>query len=108
MYVMQPQVMQQITPQVLSQNMGQIKRRISQTAGETQQMTADVMTQSLEQIMQMCTLLFNQSAAKDKEIITLKENLEKCYSAHPELKISIDAEEKKVQEKSKKGQARKV
>jgi len=105
---MQPQQMQQITPQQLTQNMGAIKRRISQTAGETQQMTADVMSQSLEQVMQMCNLLFNQSAARDAEVNTLKEKLDKCYTAHPELKITIEANEKEAKEKANKGKAKKV
>lgn len=105
---MQPQMMQQITPQVLTQNMGAIKRRISQTAGETQQMTADVMSQSLEQVMQMCNMLFNQSAAKDAEINTLKEKIDKCYTAHPELKVTIEADEKAAKEKANKGKAKKV
>jgi len=105
---MQPQQMQNITPQVVTQNMGAIKRRISQTAGETQQMTADIMSQSLDQVMQMCNLLFNQSGAKDVEINTLKENLEKCYTAHPELKITIESDEKTAKEKANKGKAKKV
>ncbi len=105
---MQPQTMQQITPQQLTQNMGAIKRRISQTAGETQQMTADVMSQSLEQVMQMCNALFNQSGAKDAEIFKLKENIEKCYTAHPELKVTIESDEKAAKEKANKGKAKKV
>lgn len=105
---MQPQQMQNITPQMLTQNMGAIKRRISQTAGETQQMTADVMSQSLEQVMQMCNMLFNQSAAKDKELLQVKEKLEKCYTAHPELKITIESDEKAAKEKANKGKAKKV
>ena len=96
---MQPQMMQEITPQTLAQNMGGIKRRISQTAGETQQMTADVMSQSLEQIMQMCNNIFNQISAKNLEINKLTEKLDKCYNAHPELKITEEAEAKAAKEK---------
>ncbi len=66
-------------------------------------MTADVMSQSLEQVMQMTNQLFSQNAQKDKRINELKENLEKCYNAHPELKAIV--EEKPA---PKKGTAKKV
>jgi len=102
------QAQQEITPQSFAQNMGGLKRRISQTAGETQQMSADVMSQTLEQVMNMSSQIFQQVSQKDKQIIELSSKLEKCYTAHPELKITIEGEEKKQHEKANKGQARKV
>jgi len=102
------QAQQEMTPQSFAQNMGGLKRRISQTAGETQQMSADVMSQTLEQIMNMTSQIFQQQSQKDKRIVDLTTKLEKCYTAHPELKITIEDDEKQQQAKSKKGLAKKV
>lgn len=105
---MQAQQQQEMTPQQFSQNMGQLKRRISQTSGETQQMTADVMSQTMDQIMQMSNQVFNQMAVQNQEITKINEKLEKCYTAHPELKITLESDEKEAVAKAKKGIARKV
>jgi len=105
---MHPQTLQEITPQLFSQNMGGLKRRISQTAGETSQMTADAMTQTLEQVMNMTGQIFQQVAQRDKQIVELTEKLEKCYNAHPELKITIESQEKDAQAKANRGKAKKV
>jgi hypothetical protein len=105
---MQPQQQQEMTPQQFSQNMGQLKRRISQTSGETQQMTADVMSQTLDQIMQMSNQVFNQMAVQNQEITKVNAKLEKCYTAHPELKVTLESDEKEAASKAKKGIARKV
>ena len=102
------QTQQDMTPQSFAQNMGGLKRRISQTAGETQQMTADVMSQTLEQIMNMSNQIFQQVSQKDKQITELSSKLEKCYTAHPELKVILEEQQKKQHEKANKGQARKV
>ena len=102
------QAQQEMTPQSFAQNMGGLKRRISQTAGETQQMSADVMSQTLEQIMNMTSQIFQQQSQKDKRIVDLTTKLEKCYTAHPELKITIEDDEKQQQAKAKKGLAKKV
>jgi len=105
---MQPQMMAQMNPQQFGQQMGAIKRRISQTAGETQQMTGDVMSQSLDQIMQMNQQIFAQLTAKDSQIAEIQSKLDKCYNAHPELKISEEAAAKEAIAKAKKGKATKV
>ena len=102
------QAQQEITPQVFSQTMGQLKRRIAQVQGETQQMNADTMTDTLNQVMQMVNQLFSQSTQKDRTIQEIQSKLDKCYNAHPELKISEDQKAKEAAEKAKKGQARKV
>ena len=98
----------EMTPQVFSQTMGQLKRRIAQVQGETQQMSADTMTDTLNQIMQMVNQLFQQGTQKDKAIQVIQSKLDKCYNAHPELKIAEEQKAKQDAEKSKKGQARKV
>ncbi len=102
------QQQQEITPQSFSQSMGQLKRRIAQVQGETQQMNADTMTDTLNQIMQMVNQLFTQSSQKDKSLQEIQSKLDKCYNAHPELKVAQEQSEKAASEKSKKGQARKV
>lgn len=99
---------QEITPQTFSQSMGQLKRRIAQVQGETQQMSADTMTDTLNQIMQMVNQLFTQGTQKDKLLQEIQSKLDKCYNAHPELKIAEEQESKQAAEKAKKGQARKV
>ena len=102
------QQQQDITPQVFSQSMGQLKRRIAQVQGETQQMNADTMTDTLNQIMQMVNQLFTQSTQKDRTLQELQSKLDKCYNAHPELKVADEQAAKAASEKSKKGVARKV
>ena len=83
------------------QNMGGLKRRMAQTQGEAQQILSDVQSQTMEQVFQMTQGLFNNLAQKDQEIKKLKEDIEKCYNAHPELKVIIDAPPDK-EKKSKK------
>ncbi len=85
------------------QNMAGLKRRIAQTHGEANQIISDVQSQTMEQIFQMAQGLFNSIAQKDQEIKNLKEDIEKCYNAHPELKAIV--EEKPT---PKKGTAKKV
>lgn len=102
------QAQQEVTPQSFAQNMGGLKRRISQTAGETQQMSSDVMSQTLEQVMNMTNQIFQQVNQRDKKISEISAKLEKCYTAHPELKITIEADEKTKSQKANKGVARKV
>ena len=99
---------QEITPQTFSQSMGQLKRRIAQVQGETQQMSADTMTETLNQVMQMVNQLFTQASQKDRSLQEIQGKLEKCYNAHPELKIAEDQAAKDASEKSKKGKAQKV
>lgn len=99
---------QDITPQSFSQSMGQLKRRIAQVQGETQQMNADTMTDTLNQIMQMVNQLFTQSSQKDRALQEIQSKLDKCYNAHPELKVAEEQAAKAASEKSKKGQAKKV
>ncbi len=103
-----PQQQQQMTPQLFAQQMTGLKRRISQVAGETQQMTSDAMSQTFEQVMHSCQQLFQQIQAKDSQIAEITVKLETCYQAHPELKITMEAEEKKAKEKETKGKAKKV
>ena len=98
----------EITPQTFSQSMGQLKRRIAQVQGETQQMSADTMTDTLNQIMQMVNQLFTQGTQKDRLLQETQSKLDKCYNAHPELKISEEQAAKHATEKAKKGQAKKV
>ncbi len=99
---------QEITPQSFSQSMGQLKRRIAQVQGETQQMSADTMTDTLNQVMTMVNQIFTQSSQKDRTIQEIQSKLDKCYNAHPELKIAEEQDAKTASEKSKKGQAKKV
>ncbi len=99
---------QEITPQSFSQSMGQLKRRIAQVQGETQQMSADTMTDTLNQIMQMVNQLFAQSSQKDRLLQETQSKLDKCYNAHPELKIAEEQKAKEASERSKKGKAHKV
>ena len=98
----------EITPQTFSQSMGQLKRRIAQVQGETQQMSADTMTDTLNQIMQMVNQLFTQGTQKDKLLQETQSKLDKCYNAHPELKIAEEQKAKENIEKAKKGIAEKV
>lgn len=84
------------------QNMAGLKRRIAQTQGEANQIISDVQSQTMEQIFQMAQGLFNQIAQKDQEIQKLKENIEKCYNAHPELKAIIEEPPKEPKGKAKK------
>ena len=91
-----------ITFGMFQQNMGQFKRRMAQTMGEATQIISDVQSQSMEQIMQMSQNAFNQIAIKDKEIEKLKENIEKCYNAHPELKAIVEDTPKDTKSKAKK------
>ena len=98
----------EITPQTFSQSMGQLKRRIAQVQGETQQMNADTMTDTLNQIMQMVNQLFTQGSQKDRLLQEVQSKLDKCYNAHPELKIAAEQSAKDASEKSKKGKAQKV
>ncbi len=102
------QAQQEITPQVFSQTMGQLKRRIAQVQGETQQMNADTMTDTLNQIMQIVNQVFTQSTQKDRTLKEIQSKLDKCYNAHPELKIAAEQSAKDASEKSKKGKAQKV
>ncbi len=99
---------QEITPQTFAQSMGQLKRRIAQVQGETQQMSADTMTDTLNQVMQMVNQLFSQVTQKDRTIQEIQGKLDKCYNAHPELKIAEEADEKTKSQKATKGQAKKV
>lgn len=99
---MMSQQSQEITPQIFQQQMAQLKRRIAQVQGETQQMNADTMTDTLNQIMQMVNQLFTAGAAKDRNLSETLLKLEKCYNAHPELKISEEADAKKAKEKAAK------
>ena len=78
------------------QNMAGLKRRMAQTQGEAQQILSDVQSQTMEQVFQMVQGLFNSMAQKDQEIIKLKENIEKCYNAHPELKIAEEITAKEI------------
>ncbi len=105
---MMQQQQQEITPQTFSQSMGQLKRRIAQVQGETQQMSADTMTDTLNQIMQMVNQIFTQSTQKDRLLQEIQGKLDKCYNAHPELKIAAEQAAKDASEKSKKGKAQKV
>ncbi len=100
---MMAQNAQTITFGQFQQSMGQIKRRMAQTMGEANQIISDVQSQSMEQILQMAQNAFNQVAVKDQEIGKLKENIEKCYNAHPELKAIVES-----LPEEKKGKARKV
>lgn len=105
---MMQQQQQEVTPQVFSQNMGQLKRRIAQVQGETQQMNADTMTETLNQVMQMVNSVFQQGMQKDRLLKEVQDKLDKAYNAHPELKVTEEAETKAAAEKAKKGQAKKV
>ena len=71
-------------------------------------MSADTMTDTLNQVMQMVNQLFTQSTQKDRSLQEIQSKLDKCYNAHPELKVAQEQAEKQASEKSKKGQARKV
>ncbi len=96
------QQQQDVTLQIFQQNLGALKRRLAQTNGEASQLTTDAMSQTMESIMGITTLIFNQMAAKDRRIVELKAELEKVYNAHPELKVSAEAEKKKKLEAQKK------
>ncbi len=82
--------------------MGALKRRLAQTQGEANQLTADAMSQTMDSIMNITQQIFNQMAAKDRRITELKAEIEKVYNAHPELKIAKDAEAKDAAAKAKK------
>ena len=86
---------QEITPQNFANTMGQLKRKIAQVQGETQQMQADSMSETMNQIMSMVNQVFAQAGQKDAKINELQTELDKCYNAHPELKISAEADKKK-------------
>jgi len=94
-----------ITPQIFSQNMGQLKRRLAHASGEAAMLQNDTQNQFIEQILQMVNQLFVQCNAKDVKITDIEGKLEKCYNAHPELKI---AEEAAKESKAKRGTGKKI
>ena len=99
---------QDITPQMFSQNVGQLKRRLAQANGEASMLQNDTQNQFIEQILQMVNLIFAQSNAKDVKLADIQDKLDKCYNAHPELKITEEAASKEAAAKAKKGTAKKV
>ena len=103
-----PQQQQDITPQMFQQNMGQLKRRLAQASGEAQMLQNDNQNQLIETVMNMVNQVFAQSNAKDVKLADIQGKLDKCYNAHPELKIAEETEAKEAAAKAKKGQAKKV
>ena len=99
---------QDLTPQQFSQNVGQLKRRLAQASGEATMLQNDTQNQFIEQILNMVNQIFVQSNAKDVKIADIQGKLDKCYNAHPELKIAEEAAAKEAEAKAKKGQAKKV
>lgn len=79
--------------QILEQNLMSMKKRTSQIKGELNDGLTDVISKNFEQMFQIGQQLTGQIDHKDKEIESLKKELEDVYSAHPELKI---AKEKKL------------
>ena len=98
----------EITPQVFSQNMGQLKRRLAGAQGEASMLANDNLNQFIETILNMVNQVFAQNNSKDAKINDIQGKLEKCYNAHPELKIAEEQKAKEATEKSKKGLAKKV
>ncbi len=97
-----------ITPQVFSQNMGALKRRLAQSNGEAAMLANDNLNQFIETILNMVNQVFAQSNSKDVIITDTKAKLEKVYNAHPELKIAEEQAAKDAEAKAKKGTAKKV
>ena len=98
----------EITPQVFSQNMGQLKRRLAGAQGEASMLANDNLNQFIETILSMVNQVFAQNNSKDAKINDIQSKLDKCYNAHPELKVAEEQKAKEANEKSKKGLARKV
>ena len=99
---------QDITPQMFSQNVGQLKRRLAQASGEATMLQNDTQNQFIDQILNMVNQIFAQSNAKNVKNADIQSKLDKCYNAHPELKIAEEAAVKEAAAKAKKGTAKKV
>ena len=81
--------------QILEQNLMSMKKRTSQIKGELNDGLTDVISKNFEQMFQIGQQLTGQIDHKDKEIESLKKELEDVYSAHPELKIAKEKKSKK-------------
>lgn len=85
--------------QMVEQQLLQMKKRTSQIKGELQDGITDVISDNFKSFYQIAQQLTGQIEQRDKTIAEIEKKLEKCYNAHPELKISEEAEAKKATEK---------
>ena len=65
-------------------------------------------TQDLSNSRGDSTNVSRRYESENQEITKVNAKLEKCYTAHPELKVTLENEEKDAASKAKKGMARKV
>jgi len=73
-----------------------MKKRTSQIKGELLDGLTDIISKNFEQTFQFTQQLCSQIDQRDKKIVEVEAKLEKCYNAHPELKITEEAEKKKT------------
>lgn len=85
--------------QMVEQQLLQMKKRTSQIKGELQDGITDVISDNFKSFYQIAQQLTGQIDQRDKTITEIEKKLEKCYNAHPELKIAEEAEAKKATEK---------
>ena len=81
--------------QILEQNLMSMKKRTSQIKGELNDGLTETISKNFEQFYQLGQQLTGQIDAKDKEIESLKKELEDVYNAHPELKVAKEKKSKK-------------
>lgn len=81
--------------QIIENNILNMKKRTSQIKGEMTDGLTEVIAKNFEQFYQIGQQLAGQIEQKDKEIVSLKKDLEEVYTAHPELKITKEAQKKK-------------
>lgn len=96
------QVQQELTPQVIQDGIAQMKKGLSQIDGECTTLRIEAQGRVFQNMIQICGSLLQQIAGLKKGNKEYKETLEKIWSAHPDLKIQFDKDQKVERDKESK------
>ena len=94
--------------QMVENQLLNMKKRTSQIKGELQDGITEAIAENFKTFYQISQQLTAQIDQRDKTIADIQSKLDKCYNAHPELKIAEEAAAKDAEAKAKKGTAKKV
>ena len=104
-----PQQGKPLDIQGASQMLNNLKRQMSQIAGEASQQQSDGLSSLFNNFGQLLTQIFRQLEESDSKLKSNSEILEKIYHGHPDIQIQMQKDAKeKAQADSKKAPAKVV
>jgi len=90
------------TPQAIQDGIAQMKKGMAQIDGECTTLRIEAQGRVFQNIIQICSTLLQQIDRLKKGNAEFKDTLDKIWSAHPDIKIQFDKEQKDVAEKESK------